>query len=625
MDNGRGEELELRDYIEVLLRHKWIIIFSFLITAFSAGIGALFLVKPTYEATALLMVSRPGYQVELEPKIKTPIPLEISLETYRNLIKSPDLEEKVINQLNLGQPPHNLTIEDLDEMVFVEAVPKTDLIKIKVKSDSPVQAKEIVNTWVSLFLKENKELNSKETKEAQSFIENQLEISEQNLFLAEEELRKFNEISRINSLKKEIEEKLTRMMGYELRLADVGISLKKEEAKLSQIKRQMAIQEKILTSTDISQLTAGMKYSETKDFIEKQLELTRKKLDDKEEELKKFNEESRILILKKEIDDKIGRIINLQGRLTDLKVLIKGKEAELNQAKEWLAKEPETFILTKSIYDDASFNQLTSELTHKEALLLKNLKFKSETLNPLYTALRSRVVNLKIDLDRYQSEAAQLAGNITILSSRLEEAKKEYAAEQLKQTSLEREVDILRKTYKTLASKAEEVRIATAIPSLQEKATSPTNPEYLKLQAELINCQINQEELLAEKDELAKYISNYQARIGLLKKELATEELAKSRLERTHNTTNSIYEVVSQKAAEIKIAMATETGTIKIVSLAHEPKETVGPGKKKIIGIGGILGLFLGVFIAFFSDYWEKTEKRKGKADIKGKIIKNGK
>jgi len=614
MDNGRNEELELRDYIEVLLRHKWIIIFSFLITAFSAGIGALFLVKPIYEATALLMVSRPGYQVELEPKIKTPIPLEISLETYRSLIKSPDLEEKVINQLNLNQPPHNLTIEDLDEMVFVEAVPKTDLIKIKVKSDSPVQAKEIVNTWVSLFLKENRELNLKETKEAQSFIESQLKISKENLFLVEEELRKFNERSRLSSLKKEIEERLSRMVSYELRLADVEISLKKEEAKVSQIKRQMAIQEKILTSTDISQLTAGMKYSETKDFIEKQLELTRKKLDDKEEELKKFNEKSRILMLKKEIDDKINRIISSQGRLATLKVLIKEKETELNRAKEQLAKEPETFLLTKSIYDDASFNQLTSELTHKEALLLRNLSFKSETLNPLYTALRSRVVNLKIDLDKYQSEAAQLAENIIVLRKKLEEAKKEYAAEELKQISLEREVDILGKTYKTLATRAEEIRIATAIPVLQEKATSPTNPEYLKLQAELINCQVRQEELLAEKGELAKNISKYQARIELLKKELASEELTKSRLERAQDTASSIYDVISQKAAEIKIAMATETGTVKIVSLAHEPEEPVGPGRKKIVGIGGILGLLLGVFIAFFSDYWERTGREEEKA-----------
>lgn len=179
MDNN---ELELRDYIEVLLRQKWIIILVFLVTAISAGVGALYLVKPVYQASALLMISKPGYQVELEPRIKTPIPLEISIETYKNLIKSADLERKVIQKLGLDQPPDELTIEVLDKMISVEAVPKTDLIRISIKSGVPGKAKEIVNTWVALFIEENKHLGLRESKEAQSFIENQLEISEQNLF-----------------------------------------------------------------------------------------------------------------------------------------------------------------------------------------------------------------------------------------------------------------------------------------------------------------------------------------------------------------------------------------------------------------------------------------------------------
>ncbi|GAF94924.1 unnamed protein product, partial [marine sediment metagenome] len=127
MDNN---ELELRDYIEVLLRQKWIIVLVFLVTAISAGVGALYMVKPVYQASALLMISKPGYQVELEPKIKTPIPFDISIETYKSLIKSADLERKVIKELGLDQPPDQLSIEALNNMISVEAVSKTDLIRI---------------------------------------------------------------------------------------------------------------------------------------------------------------------------------------------------------------------------------------------------------------------------------------------------------------------------------------------------------------------------------------------------------------------------------------------------------------------------------------------------------------
>jgi len=183
--------------------------------------------------------------------------------------------------------------------------------------------------------------------------------------------------------------------------------------------------------------------------------------------------------------------------------------------------------------------------------------------------------------------------------------------EELELTNLEREVEVLRNTYRTLATKGEEAKIATATPALQEKATSPTNPEYLRLQTKLISGQISQEELLAEKNELAKNINGYRTRIELIKKELAVQELTRSRLERIHSTTSSLHNVVSQKAAETKITVATEIGVVKVVSLAHEPENPIGSGKRRIVLIGGALGLFMGIFIAFFVDYWKRTGKKK--------------
>ena len=84
-----------------------------------------------------------------------------------------------------------------------------------------------------------------------------------------------------------------------------------------------------------------------------------------------------------------------------------------------------------------------------------------------------------------------------------------------------------------------------------------------------------------------------------------------SRLTRILETAKSIYEVISEKAAEVRITVATETGTIKIVSLAQEPNQPVGLGKKQIIGIGAIFGLFIGIFVAFFAEYWERTKRVK--------------
>ncbi|MBU1291421.1 hypothetical protein KJ898_06460, partial [bacterium] len=88
--------------------------------------------------------------------------------------------------------------------------------------------------------------------------------------------------------------------------------------------------------------------------------------------------------------------------------------------------------------------------------------------------------------------------------------------------------------------------------------------------------------------------------------ELSSEKLAQSRLEREYNTSKGVYDVLSQKNEEVKIAVATESGLVKIASLAYEPRGPIKPNKKLNILIAGVLGLFVGIFVAFFLEFWQK-------------------
>jgi len=526
MDN---KELELRDYIEVLLRQKWIIVLVFLVAAISAGVGALYLVKPVYQASAVLMISKPGYQVELEPKIKTPIPLEISIETYKNLIRSADLERKVIKELGLDQPPDELTIEALDKMISVEAVPKTDLIRMSIKSGVPGKAKEIVNTWVALFIEENKDLGLIETKEAQSFIENQLEISEQNLFAAEEELCKFNEKSRIDSLKKEIEEKLTKMISYELKLGDVRISLEKGKVRVKEIFRQ---------------------------------------------------------ILQVKITD-------YQSKLSDLRLFILREESKFNQLENELKDQNRIVSLSKSVTEDQFFSQLLQEITGQRSLVLSKLQLQSEELNPLFTNWRDKLTNSALSIKNMTTEHKELIGIDANVQSKIREVSSILDTQEMETTDLIR-------TIETALFEISKIDVSSLESSICRNLKQQLTGEIVSLQ-----------DLNAEDSQIAKNINSYRTRIELIREELAAQELTRSRLERIENTANSLYNVVSQKAAETKIAVATEMGVVKVVSLAHEPENPVGSGKKRIVLIGGALGLFMGIFIAFFVDYWKRTGKKK--------------
>lgn len=441
------EEIDLREYINVLLKRKGIIILIFLIAVITAALVSYFVLKPVYEASTILMISKPKYQVELEPKIQTQIVPEISLATYESLIKDREIEEEVIKKLNLDQLPYELSSDNLQEMITIEALKNTNLIKMNLQASNPKLAKDVVNTWAALFVEKNKELNLKESKESQVFIEDQLKITKQNLYKIEEDIREFNEINKIDVMEIEINEKVSKIMENESRLADVKISVQMERAKMEEIQQQMILQEKLISSSNIDRLIEGMKFIEAKDFIGGQLELAQQNLQDKEEQMKIFNQESKIYLLEKEITSKTNQIVSFNSRLINLKVLIEQEKAKIGTAKAQLNEQEKTFILTKSIYDDASLSQLISEISEEEALILKNLKLKSEELNSLYINLEGRIINSEINLKTYQTEMAQVTENIDILENELEKTKNEYAIEKLKLANLEREYKISENVY----------------------------------------------------------------------------------------------------------------------------------------------------------------------------------
>ena len=408
------EEIDLREYINVLIKRKGIIILIFLIAVITAALVSYFYLKPVYEASTILMISKPKYQVELEPKIQTQFTPEISLATYETLIKDREIEEEVIKKLNLGQPPYELTPDNLQGMITIELLTNTNLIKINLQSGDPKLTKDIANVWAELFVEKNKDLYLKESKEAQGFIEDQLKISKQNLSKIEEDMKQFNETNKIEILNKEINGKAAKVLEYELRLADIQLSLKKESAKKEQVTTALIEQDKILK-------------------------------------------------------------------------------------------------LNKSITNDQFFHELMSTIS-KNNFIDMSLSYVSEETNPIY----------------YNFAAQLIYADITISS------------------------------------------------------------------------------LLAEESQLKENINNFNRQLESLRKELASEKLAQSRLEREYNTSKGVYDVLSQKNEEVKIAVATESGLIKIASLAYEPREPIKPNKKLNILIAGVLGLFVGIFVAFFLEFWQK-------------------
>lgn len=221
MTEIQEEEIDLREYINVLLKRKGIIILIFLIAVITAAIVSYFVLQPVYEANVIIAVSK--------PKIKNSLVDEISLEEYKNLIKDIEIEEELIQKLNLNEPPLELTPYDLEQMLTIELPKGTNLIKINLQASNSKLTKNVINAWATLFVEKNKRLYFDEVKKAKIGVEDKLKFAEQDFFEIEEKVVKFNET-----------------ISFKSRLVDIQLSLEKEKAKKGQIITEMNEQEKIL-------------------------------------------------------------------------------------------------------------------------------------------------------------------------------------------------------------------------------------------------------------------------------------------------------------------------------------------------------------------------------------------
>jgi capsular polysaccharide biosynthesis protein len=238
MTEIQEEEIDLREYINVLIKRKSIIIIIFLVAIITAALVSYFVLQPVYEANVIIAVTK--------PKINNSLVDEISLENYKNLIRDVKIEEELIQKLNLDKSPLELTPYALDQMLTIELPKGTNLIKMNLQASNPKLTKDIINTWATLFVEKNKKLYFDEVKKFEINVEDRLKLAEQDFFEIEEKLMKFNENDNVETTGNEIRYETAKITGFKSRLINIKISLEKENAKKEQIITAINKQEKVL-------------------------------------------------------------------------------------------------------------------------------------------------------------------------------------------------------------------------------------------------------------------------------------------------------------------------------------------------------------------------------------------
>lgn len=78
-----------------------------------------------------------------------------------------------------------------------------------------------------------------------------------------------------------------------------------------------------------------------------------------------------------------------------------------------------------------------------------------------------------------------------------------------------------------------------------------------------------------------------------------------------HDIAKQIYEVLLFKKEQLNLVQMMDFGdkNVAVIRKAYEPEKPISPNKKLNLAISAVLGLMLGVFIAFFVEYWQTSGK----------------
>jgi capsular exopolysaccharide synthesis family protein len=231
-------ELNLRDYIRIFHKRKFIIILTFILVTF---ITVIFIPKQpiSYTANTTIKIEErktiaglltewiaynPGDIMQSEAKFITSFPVMIQVGIKQGMIsedwfeepkdKNVDIKKIELSHENI-KPGYveevNRIVGFLQGKVQTEIVTNTNMIKILATADKPKEAMELANTVAKAYISENLKEKNKQAKHAREFIEDQLRELEKNIKEAEELLRQFGEGSQQVKLAEPLEQKLVEL------------------------------------------------------------------------------------------------------------------------------------------------------------------------------------------------------------------------------------------------------------------------------------------------------------------------------------------------------------------------------------------------------------------------------
>ncbi|MEA5496049.1 GumC family protein [Limnoraphis robusta] len=208
MEDRESIDLDIGKYLQTVKRYWLIVISVFLLCVGLSVYGTKYL-KPTYAASGKLLfkVDRTSSLAGIGEglgELKALLADQTPLSTQIEIISSNRLLNQVIEQLNLVDDEGKLIDpQTIRNSLEVKIIGGTDIVSLSYESPDPLEAANIVNTLMEVYIQTNVNMNQDEAREAREFISQQLPPVQQEVFRAEQALRSFKEKNQVLDLEEE--------------------------------------------------------------------------------------------------------------------------------------------------------------------------------------------------------------------------------------------------------------------------------------------------------------------------------------------------------------------------------------------------------------------------------------
>lgn len=406
MELQSQKQIQIEDYIEIILRRKWFIIVPFMISIIGV-ILALIVIKPMYKSSTLILVEPQKVPADyIRPTVT--VDIRDRLNTITQQVMSRTRLESIINEFDLYHDQREKVLtEEIVEMVRKNieiSVKGKDSFTISYVGNHPETVMHVTNRLASLFIEENLKVREQQAEGTTEFLDAQLQDFRSALEKQEARIKAFKE-AYMGELPSQLDANLRTLDRLQLDLKTTTDSLKSaEERKITLEKHLGEVNPDLVVGTGTGSTAS--------------------------------------------VDPRRTRLASLQAELSQLSTVYTDRYPDIIRLKREIGE------IEKELKE--------SKLSDKH--LKTDLMLQTVRANPLYTSLYNQLVEVNAEIKSLKERQKDIMKNISIFQGRVER----IPAREQQMAALMRDYENTRANYQNILNKKLEAQLAENLEKRQK-------------------------------------------------------------------------------------------------------------------------------------------------------------